>query len=339
PADAAPRPTARPGGPAPEAASPVPDVRPHRRPARRAGPGLVRRGPRLRLEPGRPRRRLPRGQATGRPAGPDLPAGRLGLPGGTDQGAAQEAGHRQHRGPAHRHHDAAGRPAGRPTGAGLHPPGLLRRHPRPRAEQDQLCVRPRRCLAAGTHRRAEHRAAGRRLRRDRLRRLRERHRRRRRDPDVPAQGDQGCRQPPRPAEGLPGAQRHRRPGLRPDAQGRPARGPRPGGAPAGDAGGGRVEGRLPRHRAEPRPLLAALQRLGAGGAAGRGDVAVADGRAGPGHAQGRRWERADPHRASRGYRRLYLGRVGGALGPEEGRRRLRRDRPRGHRRARAVRPL
>ena len=37
------------------------------------------------------------------------------------------------------------------------------------------------------------------------------------------EGDQGQGQPPQPAEGLPDLERHERAGLRPDAQGRPAR--------------------------------------------------------------------------------------------------------------------
>ena len=65
-----------------------------------------------------------------------------------------------------------------------------------------------------------------------LRRVRGGHRRPGRDPHVHPRGDQGHRLPPRPEEGLPDPRRHHGARLRPDAQGRPARRPRPGRAAA-----------------------------------------------------------------------------------------------------------
>ena len=64
--------------------------------------------------------------------------------------------------------------------------------------------------------------------------------------------------PPEPQEGLPDVRRHHRPRLRADAQGRPARRPRPRRAAARDAVRGGQVARLAGHRAQPVPLLGAV---------------------------------------------------------------------------------
>ena len=80
---------------------------------------LAGRGPAVRLEPGPAGRRHTVRPSARKPAGHDVPAGRLRLPGGADQGRAEEARHRQRRRPADRHDHDHVHPAEREAGADL----------------------------------------------------------------------------------------------------------------------------------------------------------------------------------------------------------------------------
>ena len=106
---------------------------PHRAGRRaRGGAGLADRRPRVRLESDRPGGRRPGRGPPRQPARHHVPAGRLGLPRGSDQGRAEEAGHRQHGRSADGHDHDLVHPTEREAGADLDPPRLLRAHPRQR---------------------------------------------------------------------------------------------------------------------------------------------------------------------------------------------------------------
>ena len=201
PPGAAPPPPAGPTGPGWPPTTPGGQTGEEAAPGTQGPPGLVDlaagdarladRGPGVRVEPDRARRRRAGRRSTGKPARQDLPARRLRFPGGADQGRAEETRHRQRRRSAHRHDHDLVHPARREAGPDLAAARLVPGHPRERQEQAQRRVRVRRAEAARPHRRTEHRIAGRRLPGDRFRRLRQHHRRSRRDPNVPPGGDQG----------------------------------------------------------------------------------------------------------------------------------------------------
>ena len=115
----------------PAAAPPVPAPLRLPRPAGLAR--LHRRGADPVLDQHREGRVRARGRPAVGPAGHDLPPRRQRLPRGPDQGGAQGAQHRQRRRRPHRHDHAAAHRLG-PQPAALDPPGLDRRHPRPRHE-------------------------------------------------------------------------------------------------------------------------------------------------------------------------------------------------------------
>ena len=88
----------------------------------RSPAGVADRRPGLRLESDRPGRRRPQRAAPGQPARYHLPAGRLGLPRGLDQGREEEARHRQHGRSADGHDHDLVHPAEREAGPDLDPP-------------------------------------------------------------------------------------------------------------------------------------------------------------------------------------------------------------------------